>query len=109
MEVLPPSFRRMIHWSVCSGSHNEDALLELVQLVLLLLQQPSPSHQHFYRWHIETIPRKMGGLFMALFDPQYLDLQKLNIYQGSLGEIIPNQVGPSQVLGFESPSSSLHF
>ena len=51
----------------------------------------------------------MGGLFMALFDPQYLDLQKLNIYQGSLGEIIPNQVGPSQVLGFESPSSSLHF
>ena len=60
-------------------------------------------------WYIETIPRKMGGLFMALFDPQYLDLQKLNIYQGSLGEIIPNQVGRSQVVGFESPSSSLHF
>ena len=24
---------------------------------------PAPSHHHFYRWYVETIPRKMGGLW----------------------------------------------
>ena len=29
---------------------------------------PSPSHHHFYRWYVETIPSH--GWFMALFYPQ---------------------------------------
>ena len=49
---------------------------------------PSPSHHHFCKWYVHTIPRKMGGCVYALFYPLKIPMKRVSLSRSSDSRIM---------------------